>query len=173
MSFINANDNITKNESQFIVCNDSVNGDNSNNSFENNDELYIDVDPIIRNYVMNYNNSSDTNNLINNTNTPKVLNNKTDKSSVIFIAKKVVFNKKLKTKLCPVVLKSNNGKILKNTLVTLKVNSKLFKAKTNDKGKAIFKIKKLNKKGSYKAKITIKGDNAYNGFSKNIKLIVK
>lgn len=168
MSFISANDNITKNESQF---NDSVNEDNINDSWG---EYVYAKDPIIRNYVIDYDNSSDTNNSINNTtNASKVINNKIDKSSVIVIAKKIVFNKKLKTKKYPVVLKTNNGKILKNTWVTLKIKGKLYKAKTNDNGKAIFKIKKLNKKGNYKGKIIFKGDNTYKGFTKKVTLIVK
>lgn len=170
MSFISANDNITKNESQF---NDSVNEDNINDSWGYGIFNIHVKDPIIINEVINYNNSSDTNNSINNTNASKVINNKIDKSSVIVIAKKIVFNKKLKTKKYPVVLKTNNGKILKNTWVTLKVKGKLYKAKTNDNGKAIFKIKKLNKKGHYKCKITFKGDNTYKGFTKKVTLIVK
>ena len=167
MSFISANDNITKNESQF---NDSVNEDNINDSWGY--DIHITA-PIVYE-VINYNNSSDTNNSINNTtNAPKIINNKIDKSSVIVIAKKIVFNKKLKTKIYPVVLKTNNGKILKNKWVTLKVKGKLFKAKTNDNGKALFKIKKLNKKGHYISKITFKGDNTYKGLTKKVTLIVK
>lgn len=45
MSFISANDNITKNESQF---NDSINEDNINDSWG---EYVYAKDPIIRNYV--------------------------------------------------------------------------------------------------------------------------
>ena len=46
------------------------------------------------------------------------------------------------------VLKNNVGKAIKNAKVTLKVKGKTYKAKTNSKGKATFKIKNLKKKGA-------------------------
>ena len=100
------------------------------------------------------------------------INKNSEKSFSIIVAKNKVFNKKLKTKLYGIVLKSKKGKMLKNTWVTLKINGKLFKAKTNNKGKATFKIK-INKKGKSKAKITFKGDNNYNKCTKKVKIIVK
>ena len=96
-----------------------------------------------------------------------------EKLSSIVVAKNKIFNEKLKTKLYPVVLKSNDGKVLKNTWVTLKINGKLFKAKTNSKGKATFKITKLTKKGKYKATVAYKGNNCYNKASKKVKLVLK
>ena len=55
-----------------------------------------------------------------------------------------------------------------------KVNGKTYKATTNSKGKATFKITKLNKKGTFKATITYKGNKYYNKITKkaNIKVIV-
>ena len=108
--------------------------------------------------------------ITNNTNASKVVFNK---SSVNVFAKNKVFNKKLKTKLYSVVLKSKNGKVLKNAFVTLKIKGKLFKAKTNSKGKATFKITKLTKKSKYKATIAYKGNNCYNKASKKVKLVLK
>ena len=109
-------------------------------------------------------------NITNNTNTSKVFINK---SSVNVFAKNKVFNKKLKTKLYPVVLKSKNGKVLKNALITLKIKGKLFKAKTNGKGKATFKITKFNKKGNFKGVVKFDGNEKYNKFSKKVKIVIK
>ena len=56
----------------------------------------------------------------------------------------------------------NGKKYLKaGKKLTLKVKGKIYKAKINKKGKAVFKIKKFNKKGTFKAKIRFKGDNIY------------
>ena len=55
-----------------------------------------------------------------------------------------------------------------------KGEGKTYKATTNSKGKAVFKIKNLKKKGTFKATITYKGNKYYNKVSKkaNIKVIV-
>ena len=58
-------------------------------------------------------------------------------------------------------------------VVYLKVNGKTYKAKTNSKGKATIKITKLNKKGKYNAKITVKADSIYKGATKKVKITVK
>ena len=50
---------------------------------------------------------------------------------------------------------------------------KTFKAKTNAKGKATFKIKKLTKKGKYSAVIKFKGNKAYKASSKKVKITLK
>jgi hypothetical protein len=55
----------------------------------------------------------------------------------------------------------------------LKVNGKTYKAKTNAKGKAVFKIKKLSKKGKFKATIKFKGNAYYNAVRKKVKITVK
>lgn len=44
------------------------------------------------------------------------------------------------------ILKNSKGKAIKKMRVTLKIKGKTFSAKTNSKGKATFKIKKLTKK---------------------------
>ena len=71
----------------------------------------------------------------------------------------------------PVILKDFTGKVLKNVVVSLKVNGKTYSAKTDANGKAIFKITQLTKKGTYNAVITFKGNNYYNKVVK--KAIIK
>ena len=58
--------------------------------------------------------------------------------------------------------------------VALKIKGqKTITAKTNSKGKAIFKINKLTKKGKYKAAVKFKGNKYYNKVSKKVKIILK
>ena len=122
-------------------------------------------------------NDTDNNtNQSNNNSTDKI--NKitpvnTYKSSSIIVAKNKVFQKKLKTKRYAVFLKSNNGKVLKNTWITLKIKGKLFKAKTNNKGKATFKITKLYKKGNFKAVVKFKGSKKYKSSYKKVNIKIK
>ena len=89
-------------------------------------------------------------------------------------AKKKTFKTTTKTKKYTIVLKDNTGKAIKKAKVALKVKGKTYKATTNSKGKAVFKIKNLKKKGTFKATITYKGNKYYNKVSKkaNIKVIV-
>ena len=89
-------------------------------------------------------------------------------------AKKKTFKTTTKTKKYTITLKDNTGKAIKKAKVTLKVKGKTYKATTNSKGKAVFKIKNLKKKGTFKATITYKGNKYYNKVSKkaNIKVIV-
>ncbi len=108
-----------------------------------------------------------------NVSKPLTDNNKIKKSTIIIIAKNKVFNKKTKIKKYSMILKNNYGKIMKNTWVTLKIKGKVFKSKTDKNGKALFKIKKLNKKGKHKANIIFNGDNTYNKVIKKINIIVK
>ena len=53
----------------------------------------------------------------------------------------------------------------------LKTNQ--FTAKTNSKGKATFKIKKLTKRGKYTAAVTFAGNKYYNKVTKKVKITVK
>ena len=86
--------------------------------------------------------------------------------------KKKTFKTIPKTKKYTIVLKDNTGKAIKKAKVTLKVKGKTYKATTNSKGKATFKITKLNKKGTYKATITYKGNKYYKKVSKKAKIKV-
>ncbi len=76
------------------------------------------------------------------------------------------FKTTTKTKKYTITLKDNAGKAIKKAKVYLKVNGKTYKATTNSKGKATFKITKLNKKGSFKAVVTYKGNKYYNKATK-------
>ena len=85
-------------------------------------------------------------------------------------AKKKTFKRSLKVKKYIIVLKNNVGKAIKKAKVTIKIGKKTFKAKTNSKGKATFKIKKVTKKRTYKAKVTFKGSAYYNKVTKKVKI---
>ena len=89
------------------------------------------------------------------------------------VAKKKTFKKSKKVKKYSIVLKDNRGKAIKKASVSIKVGKKTFKAKTNSKGKATFKLKKLTKKAKYKAKVTFKGDKYYNKVTKKVKITIK
>ena len=95
----------------------------------------------------------------------------TKKASKI-VAKKKTFKAKTKVKKYTITLKSGK-KPIKKVKVTIKIGKKTFKAKTNNKGKATFKIKKLTKKGKYNAKITFKGNKLYKATSKKVKITIK
>jgi hypothetical protein len=89
-------------------------------------------------------------------------------------AKKKTFKKSKKTKKYTIILKNSKNKAVKKAKVTLKIKGKkTITAKTNSKGKATFKIKKLNKKGKFKATIKFKGTKYYKGVSKKVKLTIK
>ena len=87
-------------------------------------------------------------------------------------AKKATFKKSKKVKKYTITLKSGKSPI-KKVKVFLKVKGKTYKATTNSKGKATFKITKLTKKGTFKAKITFKGNKNYKSAGKTIKIKVK
>ena len=88
-------------------------------------------------------------------------------------AKSKAFKKSIKTKKLAAILKNSKGKAIKNVKLTLKVKGKTYKAKTNSKGKAIFKITKLTKKGTYKAKVNFVGNSCYKSISKTIKIKIR
>ena len=88
------------------------------------------------------------------------------------------FKKSKKIKRFTVVLKTSkniNGKtyLKSGKKISLRVNKKIYTAKTNSKGQATFKINKLNKKGKFAAKIVFSGDVTYSACSKSVKIIVK
>lgn len=63
---------------------------------------------------------------------------------------------------------------MKKAKVTLKIKGKkAMTVKTNAKGKATFKIKKLTKKGKYKVTVTYKGNNYYNMVTKKVTIKIK
>ncbi|WP_462316081.1 right-handed parallel beta-helix repeat-containing protein [Methanobrevibacter sp.] len=99
------------------------------------------------------------------------------KAKAKLTAKSKKFKRSKKVKKYTVVLKSNVGKPLKKVKLTIKIKGKkykkTFKAKTNKKGKATFKIKKLTRKGKYRAVITYKGNKYYTKMTKKVKITVK
>ena len=98
---------------------------------------------------------------------------KLTKESTKLTASKKTFKAKKKTKKYTVTLKDSNKKAIKKVKVTLKIKGKTYKAKTNSKGKAVFKIKKLTKKGKYTAKVKFAGNTYYKAASKKVKITVK
>ena len=60
-----------------------------------------------------------------------------------------------------------------NTKVTLKVNGKTYKATTNTKGQATFKITKLTKKGKFTAVVKFAGNKYYNAKAVKPKITIK
>ena len=97
---------------------------------------------------------------------------KTVKKVSKITAKKATFKKSKKVKKYTITLKSGKSPI-KKVKVLLKVKGKTYKATTNSKGKATFKITKLTKKGTFTAKITFKGNGYYKASGKTIKIKIK
>lgn len=96
-----------------------------------------------------------------------------NKEKTRLYAKSKSFRKSIKIKKYTVTLKNSKKKVMKGVKVYIKVKGKTYVAKTNNKGKATFKIKKLTKKGKFNAKITYKGNRYYNKATKNVKITVK
>ena len=95
------------------------------------------------------------------------------KANAYLFASKKKFNAKTSVKKYKVTLKTNRNAAMKKVKVYLKVKGKTYVVKTNNKGQAIFKLKKLTRKGTYKATITYRGDNCYNGVVKKAKIKVR
>ena len=70
-------------------------------------------------------------------------------------------------------MKNNKGKVIKKAKVTLTVKGKTYKATTNSKGKATFKITKLTKKGKHTAKIKFAGNGYYKASNASKKITIK
>ena len=62
---------------------------------------------------------------------------------------------------------------MKKIKVTLKIKGKTYKATTNKKGKATFKIKNLKKRGRYIATLKYLGSKYYNAITKKTMIMVK
>ena len=94
----------------------------------------------------------------------------TFKVTVKKAASKITANKKVKK--YTITLKSGK-KAIKKVQVTLKIKGKTYRATTNAKGKATFKIKKLTKIGKHMVVIKFKGNKSYKPTTKKVKLAVK
>ncbi|WP_405290230.1 CAP domain-containing protein [Methanobrevibacter sp.] len=100
---------------------------------------------------------------------------KTKRNSKINVDKTKKFNTKTKTKKYVVTLKSGNNAIKKakiQLIISGKKYKKTFSSKTNSQGKAIFKITKLTKLGTYSATMKFKGDKNYKSTTKKLKITV-
>jgi predicted outer membrane repeat protein len=94
------------------------------------------------------------------------------KAKSMIKASKKTFKAKTKTKKIKASLELRDYYLIGYTL-TLKIKGKTYKAITKSKGKATFKIKNLNKKGTYRGVISFKGDSKHTKASKKIKIKVK
>ena len=94
------------------------------------------------------------------------------KANPVLSASKKKFKVK-STKKYRVTLKNNRDSPLKKVKITLKVNGKTYTAKTDNNGQALFNLKKLTKKGTYKAVVTYKGNNCYNKVTKTVKITIR
>jgi hypothetical protein len=94
------------------------------------------------------------------------------KKATKITAKNKAFKKSKKVKKYTIILKSGKT-VLKKVKVTIKVGKKIYTAKTDSKGKATFKINKLNKKGKYTAIIKFAGNSNYKSSTKKVKITVK
>ncbi len=94
------------------------------------------------------------------------------KKATKITAKKATFKAKKKVKKYTITLKAGKAAV-KKVRVTLKVGKKTYKATTNAKGKATFKINKLTKKGKYQAVIKFAGNKNYKASKKTVSIIVK
>ena len=88
----------------------------------------------------------------------------------VLTAKKATLKVK-KAKKIKVTLKAE-GKAVAGKTITIKVNKKTFKAKTNSKGVATIKVK-VAKKGKFTATVKFAGDKAYKAATKTVKFTVK
>jgi len=95
------------------------------------------------------------------------------KKASTFKASKKTFKLIKKTKKYEVTLKDQFGKSIKNAMVKLAIKGKTYVAKTNSKGKATFNIKKLNKKGSFKATVKFAGNKYYKSANKRVTFKVR
>lgn len=95
------------------------------------------------------------------------------KLNPILTAAKKTFKLKDKTKKYAVTLKTNKKVAMINCKVKIVANGRVYFAKTNSKGIATFKLKKLNKKGNFKSYISFEGNQYYNAVTKSAVLKVK
>ena len=95
------------------------------------------------------------------------------KEKAKIVAKNKSFKRLLLNKKFTVTLKNSKGKAIKKANLILKVKGKTYKAKTNAKGRAVFNIKKLYKKGTFKASITYKSTAYYLKAVKKVQIRMK
>lgn len=147
-----------------------------NTSFKNinstlSNEFYSEVENSILNNLTYQNITKKQETIKNETNKNNNPIKTNSKKKTTIIVKSKAFNSSVKIKKYYVKLKSST-KILKNKRITLKIKGKTYVSKTNNHGKAIFKIK-LRKKGNFKVLIKFNGDETYKSSKKIIKIKIK
>lgn len=104
--------------------------------------------------------------------TTKTATIKVSKEASKITASKKTFKAKAKTKKYTITLKSKSNKVISKVKVSLKINGKTYKATTNNKGKATFKIK-LTKKGKFTTTVKFGGNNYFTKSSAKVKITIK
>ena len=105
--------------------------------------------------------------------TSKTVKVKINKEETKIKAKNKSFASSKKVKKYSVTLKDSKKKAIKKMNVYLKMKGKIYKAVTNSKGKATFKIKKLTQKGTFNAKVKFNGGGRYKASIEKIKIKIK
>ena len=118
-------------------------------------------------YKYNFTQTSNTNSQTSKT----AVTTKVSKLASKITAKKATFKAKTKIKKYKITLKANKAII--KAKITVKIGTKTYKATTNSKGKATFKITRLTKKGKYIAVINYAGNSKYLASTKKVKIRVK
>ena len=154
-----------------------------------NSKITISVNGVSKSLTTNSNGQAkfNTNKLVPKTYTAKIMFSGTDdyyassknvkiqvkKAQPKITVKKKTAKVKTKVKKFTFVLKNHMKQPIKKVKLSLRVNKKTYYAKTNNKGKVVFKVKKLTKKGKYKAVIKFKGNKYYKKTKRTVKLVVK
>lgn len=107
------------------------------------------------------------NNYVGSTSTATI---KITKQATKVIAVNKVYKVRAKVKYYVMTLKDNKNKVIKKAKVTLRVNGKTYVAVTKANGKAIFKITKLAKKGTFTALVKFAGNGYYNPSLRAVKI---
>ncbi|OEC99218.1 MULTISPECIES: hypothetical protein [Methanobrevibacter] len=123
----------------------------------------------VKTYITTLTYAGDRNHIKSSATTKVIVKKATPKMT----AKKATFKLKTKTKKYSIILKDNRYKVMKKVKVYLKVKGKTYRAITNSKGKATFKITKLTKKGKYSARIKYSGNKYFNSITKYVKITIK
>ena len=144
-------------------------GKTYNRTTDSNGQIKLKINLIPKNYTAEISFAGNSKYIKSSTTTKVVV---TKVNPKIAAANKS-FKVSTKTKKYTVTLKNHQNKILKNSALTLKVNGVTYKARTNSKGQATFKITKLTKKGTFKAIVRFNGNSCYNKISKTIKITAK
>lgn len=160
INLVDNNGNALAGESIKVVLSNGVTKNIKTNS-KGQATLAIDLAPGQYSAKISFNGKQATSKILVKRATPKL------------VAAKKVFKRTLKIKQYTVTLKNNLGKAMKNTNVVLKVCGKTFKAKTNSKGQATFKITKLTKKGVFNAKVAYAGNKYYNAKTVSTKITLR